>query len=145
MRIARRQCATACLFTPEIRRRTGPHAVTGNWLSERYNQLNASPAETGLSKLVEVSTSAKPVTFTLRKFLKYASIAIAAFLVVGLVLPFVSVGRFGKPVQDALEAALGRSVKIGEVRCTLLSGPGFSIDDVFISEDPSMELSPVPT
>jgi len=91
---------------------------------------------------VEVSTSAKPVTFTLRKFFKYASIAIAAFVVVGVVLPFVSVGRFGRPVQEALEAALGRSVKIGKVRCTLLSGPGFSIDDVSISEDPQYGIEP---
>src|SRR5690348_8233196 len=100
----------------------------------------AEPAR--VSTFVEVSTSAKPVIFTLRRFFKYASIAIAAFVAAGIILPFLSVGRFGKPVQEALEAALGRNVKIGKVRCTLLSGPGFSIDDVVISEDPQYGIEP---
>jgi AsmA protein len=91
---------------------------------------------------VEVSTPAKPVTFTLRKLLKYVSVAIAAFLVIGIALPFLNVARFGQPVRQALEAALGRSVKIGNVRCTLLSGPGFSVDDVVISEDPQYGIEP---
>jgi AsmA protein len=91
---------------------------------------------------VEVSTSEIPVRPTLRNVLKYILIAVAALVVVGAILPFISVGRFGRPIQQALETALGRRVEVGQVRCTLFSGPGFSIDDVVIHEDPRYGIEP---
>ena len=80
--------------------------------------------------------------------LKYASIGIAALLVVGIVAPFIGVGKYGRQIKAALETSLGRHVEIGNVHYTLFSGPGFSIDDVTIGEDPGYGIEPcayVPT
>ena len=60
----------------------------------------------------------------------------------GIILPFISVGHYGRQIKTALEAALGRRVEIGRVHYTLFSGPGFSIDDVTIAEDPRYGLEP---
>lgn len=63
--------------------------------------------------------------------------ALALFLIVGLAAPLLSADRFGKRVAEALEASLGRKVKIGKVRFNLLGGPGFSVSDVEIGEAPA--------
>ena len=63
---------------------------------------------------------------------------LAAFLIAGLAAPFLSADRYGERIREALEASLGRKVKIGKVRFTLLSGPGFTISDVEIAEDPAL-------
>ena len=80
--------------------------------------------------------------------LKYASIGIAALLVVGIVAPFIGAGKYGRQIKAALETSLGRHVEIGKVHYTLFSGPGFSIDEVTIGEDPGYGIEPcayVPT
>lgn len=66
----------------------------------------------------------------------------------GLIAPFINASAFGGRIQSALEASLGRKVSFGEVRFSLFSGPGFSLTDVVINEDPRYGLEPfafVPT
>ena len=68
--------------------------------------------------------------------------AVLAFLVAGIAAPFLSADRFGQRIKQALEASLGRPVTIGKVRFNLFQGPGFTISDVEIGEDPTFGIEP---
>ena len=46
-------------------------------------------------------------------------------------------------LQASLERALGRRVEIGKVHFNLFKGPGFSVDNVTIYEDPAIGMEPV--
>jgi hypothetical protein len=56
--------------------------------------------------------------------------------------PFFSADRFGPRIRAGLESALGRKVDIGKVRLHILTGPGFSVRNVVIHEDPSISAEP---
>ncbi len=68
--------------------------------------------------------------------------ALFALLILGLIAPFISAGRFSGRIQQALELSLGRKVHFSKAHFTLLSGPGFSLEDVIIDEDPHYGLEP---
>ena len=57
-------------------------------------------------------------------------------------VPKISAARYREPLHAELERALGRKVKIGQVRFQLLPLPGFTITDVIIGEDPSIGPEP---
>jgi hypothetical protein len=67
----------------------------------------------------------------------------ALFLVLGTLAPFVQVNRFGDRVRVGLENALHRKVRIGDVHFDLFTGPGFSVNDVLIEEDPAFGVEPI--
>lgn len=75
--------------------------------------------------------------------LKTLGIAVAAVLVAGLIAPYLAADQFGKRLQSSLERALGRRVKLGKVRFNLFTGPGFSVTDVVIYEDPAIGMEPI--
>ncbi len=58
-------------------------------------------------------------------------------------MPNFRADRYRGRIQSALESALGRKVSVGEIRLNLLTGPGFTLHDVTISEDPALGLEPV--
>lgn len=60
----------------------------------------------------------------------------AAILIAGMVAPRINAERFSNPIRRALETWLGRKVQFQAVHFTLFSGPGFSLKDVLIQEDP---------
>ena len=64
-------------------------------------------------------------------------------LIAGVMLPRVNTDRYRGRIQAALEAALGRKVTFGEVRFNLLTGPGFTLRDVSVAEDPALGVEPV--
>ncbi|MGB7761962.1 MAG: hypothetical protein WBL61_19160 [Bryobacteraceae bacterium] len=73
-----------------------------------------------------------------------AGVALALVAVAGIVVPYVDTGSYGERLRGSLERALGRRVEFrGPVRFSLFSGPGFSVDDVVIHEDPSIGLEPI--
>jgi len=77
-----------------------------------------------------------------------ALLAIFAVLLLGSVAPLIEIGGLHATIQHALEAFLGRKVDLGKVYLTLFSGPGLSVKDVVIHEDPRYGLEPfayVPT
>jgi hypothetical protein len=79
-----------------------------------------------------------------RTIFKIAGIALALAVVAGVVLPYIDTGSYGERLRGSLERALGRRVEFrGQVRFSLFSGPGFSVDDVVIHEDPSIGLEPI--
>ncbi|HTB18731.1 MAG TPA: AsmA family protein [Bryobacteraceae bacterium] len=70
---------------------------------------------------------------------------VGALLVVGAVgvaAPKVSANRFRPRIQAALEAALNRPVHLGAVHLNLFTGPGFTVDDVLIDDDPTAGIEP---
>ena len=68
---------------------------------------------------------------------------VALTLIAGVMLPRVNTDRYRGRIQAALEAALGRKVTFGEVRFNLLTGPGFTLRDVSVAEDPALGVEPV--
>lgn len=74
---------------------------------------------------------------------KRIALALLAALAVASAAPFLSADRFQARIHSALEASLGRRVEIaGKVRFSLWNGPGFSLADVVIHEDPAIGIEP---
>jgi len=77
------------------------------------------------------------------KRLRLATLStIALILAIGLLAPFFKADRYRPRIQAALEAALNRHVEIGSVRLNLFTGPGFTLKDVLIDDDPSAGIEP---
>lgn len=77
-----------------------------------------------------------------RRLIQAAISVVVLFLLVGVLAPYINATAFGAEIQQALQSALGRKVQIGKVHFTLLSGPGFLLEDVNIAEDPRFGLEP---
>jgi len=77
-----------------------------------------------------------------RRLLRAGLVTLLAVLLLGIVAPFINAGRFSGRIQRALELSLGRRVHFADVHFTLFHGPGFSLDDVIIEEDPRYGLEP---
>ena len=69
-------------------------------------------------------------------------IALALVVVIGLLAPRLSVNRLRPRIEKALEASLGRPVHIGDVHLSLFAGPGFTLDNVLIEDDPRFGIEP---
>src|SRR6266481_2515081 len=69
-------------------------------------------------------------------------IALTLVVIVGLLAPRLSVNRLRPRIEKALEAALGRPVHIGDVHLSLFAGPGFTLDNVLIEDDPRFGIEP---
>jgi AsmA family len=69
-------------------------------------------------------------------------IALLSLVVFGLAAPFLNANRFRPRIQAALEAALNRPVHLGAVHLNLFTGPGFTVDDVLIDDDPAAGIEP---
>ena len=75
--------------------------------------------------------------------LRFALILVGATVVLGLAAPYLNAGAFRTRIEDALRDALGRQVEIETVHFTLFTGPGFTLDNVTIHEDPHYGLEPL--
>ena len=69
-------------------------------------------------------------------------VALLLVVLVGLAAPRVSADRFRPRIQSALQAALNRPVHLGGVHLNLFTGPGFTVDDVLIDDDPAAGIEP---
>jgi len=73
----------------------------------------------------------------MKRLLKIAGIVIAALLLIAIALPFViDANRFRPMLESRLSAALGREVRVGNLKLTILSG-GVTADDLSIADDPA--------
>jgi len=76
------------------------------------------------------------------KSLRIIGIVLAVVLLAALALPFLIDGNQFRPaLEDRLTAALGREVKIGEIKLSLFSG-GASASDITIADDPAFRKEP---
>ena len=69
--------------------------------------------------------------------------AVAAVLAAGLTAPYIDAQGYRARIESALERALNRKVKLGEVRFNLFTGPGFTVSNVEIADDPSVGIEPL--
>jgi hypothetical protein len=70
--------------------------------------------------------------------------AAAVWLVVGLGAPYIDANPYADRLRASLSRALGRQVEFRQpVKFSLFEGPGFSVDDVVIYEDPSIGVEPM--
>lgn len=70
--------------------------------------------------------------------------ALALVLVAGLVAPYISGDPYAGRLRGSLERALGRRVEFrGNVRFSVFQGPGFSLENVVIREDPAIGAEPM--
>ncbi len=69
---------------------------------------------------------------------------VALVLVVGTGIggPFVDLEFMRPRIERALQRGLGRRVEVGKVHFNLFTGPGFTVDDVTIHEDPRAGIEP---
>jgi len=75
--------------------------------------------------------------------LKIGGALIALLLAVGVTAPYIHAGKYGERLRGSLERALGRQVEFrGKVQFSLFAG-GFTVEDVFIHEDPAIGLEPI--
>ena len=69
-------------------------------------------------------------------------IALLLVLAIGLAAPHFEIDLFRPKIARALERGLGRRVEVGSVHFNLFTGPGFTVDDVTIHEDPRAGIEP---
>ncbi len=69
-------------------------------------------------------------------------IGLALVVMLGIAAPYLDADFFRPAIQRALERGLGRRVEVGQVYFNLLTGPGFTLDDVTIYEDPRAGIEP---
>ena len=67
---------------------------------------------------------------------------VGALLFAGVAAPFIRADMYGRQIREAMERGLNRKVEIGKVRFNLFTGPGFTIEDVVIYDDPSAGIEP---
>jgi hypothetical protein len=67
----------------------------------------------------------------------------AVALLAGLTAPYIDAGGYRERIQNALERSLDRKVTVGKVRFNLLTGPGFTVEDVTIFDHPSIGIEPM--
>jgi|HubBroStandDraft_1064217.scaffolds.fasta_scaffold03899_6 hypothetical protein len=80
---------------------------------------------------------------TVKRAAKWLSIAAAVLLASGVAAPYLSGNRFAPRIRTALERALGRKVDLGAIHFSLFAGPGFSVDNVVIHENPAIGIEPI--
>ncbi|MGB6941179.1 MAG: AsmA family protein [Bryobacteraceae bacterium] len=78
----------------------------------------------------------------MRRLWRWVLIALVLVVAVGLAAPKVSANRFRPRIQAALQSALNRPVHLGAVHLNLFTGPGFTVDDVQIDDDPAAGIEP---
>jgi AsmA protein len=77
-----------------------------------------------------------------KRFLRIAGIAIAVVVLAALALPFfINANQFRPVLEERLTAALGREVKIGDLKLSFISG-GASASDITIADDPAFSKEP---
>ena len=78
----------------------------------------------------------------MKRFLRIAGIAVAVLILAALALPFfINANQFRPALEERLTTALGREVKIGDIKLSLFSG-GASASDITIADDPAFSKEP---
>ena len=75
----------------------------------------------------------------MKRFILALALAIVAL---GIAAPYVQADRYGEQIRSGLQRGLNRKVDIGAVHFNLFTGPGFTIENVIIYEDPSIGIEP---
>jgi len=72
----------------------------------------------------------------MKRTVRWIGIAVAVLLIVIVSLPFlINVNQFKPTLESSLSTALGREVKLGNLKLSILSG-SVAADDLFVADDP---------
>jgi AsmA protein len=78
----------------------------------------------------------------MKRIAVWVGIAVAVLLVIAVALPFlIDANAFRPKLESSLTAALGRDVKLGDLKLSLFSG-GVSASDLSIADDPAFSKTP---
>jgi AsmA protein len=78
----------------------------------------------------------------MRSKLKWIGIAVVAIIVILVVVPFlIPINKFKPTIESKASEALGRTVQLGNLSLSLLTG-SVGIDDVSVSDDPKFNSGP---
>jgi AsmA protein len=78
----------------------------------------------------------------MKRVLKIVGIVVVVIVVVAVALPFlIDVNVFRPTIESDLSAALGRQVKVGNLRLSILEG-SVAADDLSIADDPAFSKEP---
>ena len=77
------------------------------------------------------------------KWARYIGYTMLVVLAIGLAVPYLDADVYRERIQNALEQALGRKVTVGRVHFNLLTGPGFTVEEVTIHDDPAIGIEPI--
>lgn len=69
-------------------------------------------------------------------------VAVLLLVLLGIAAPYIQADRYGEQIRQALQRELNRKVDIGEVHFNLFTGPGFTVENVVIHDDPSAGIEP---
>jgi hypothetical protein len=73
----------------------------------------------------------------------WTCIALLLLLTLALTPPLLNVNRLRRRIADSMSASLGRPVHLDRVSVHLLPVPGFTIENLVVSEDPAFGFEPV--
>src|SRR5579862_3076646 len=76
------------------------------------------------------------------RILKLAAVLFLLLVAAGIGAPYFGADYFQNRIERALESALGRKVSIGQTHYSLFTGPGFTVEDVTVDEDPRIGIEP---
>ena len=83
------------------------------------------------------------ISSVMKYFRRALLMVLAAVILLGFAAPYLRANRLRPRIQAALEAAFNRPVHImSTVRLNLFTGPGFSVEDVLIDDDPAAGIEP---
>ena len=69
-------------------------------------------------------------------------IALLLVVTVGILAPYLNADKLRPRIQTVLESAFNRPVQVEQVHLNLFSGPGFTLKNVLIGEDPAAGIEP---
>lgn len=72
-----------------------------------------------------------------------ALIAVLVVIIVFVVPPMISIGRYKSRITQIISASFGRPVRLSSVELRLLPWPGFVLTDLSVAEDPAYGAEPV--
>ena len=77
-----------------------------------------------------------------RRFWRLGLVLVFAACLLGVIAPFINAAVFSGKIERALQTSLGRKVTFSQAYFTLFTGPGFSLENVTIQEDPRYGFEP---
>jgi AsmA protein len=86
--------------------------------------------------------SATPATLRRRRWLIFGFI-LFAFLVLLFTPPLISVSRLQRRIASSISVSLGRPVHLDRATLHLLPVPGFTLENLVVSEDPAFGAEPI--
>ena len=79
----------------------------------------------------------------MRRFLWGVFALVLLIVALGFAVPHFAADRFAAGAKKALETSLGRKVEFGHVEFNLFTGPGLTLSDVVVYDDPSLSPEPI--